>query len=433
MKVACALLVCATSGLGASVFQAIVPNGGGVSSTDFKVEWYKFDFPGDLPESTADITISKVDSDDSLGAWNNLDLGAHGALFAAKIHNDVMYVYMNTKSSLQERPIMLHPDTIRAFPRTGNGAYTDFDLEAAWEQAMSDPDAAPRATHTFDVADIDGVPHAFCMLQYGESSLGYAPTDAIGVISLKDGSLRLTADGAPFLNFVTVAGATSANEDSTRFKIQYLTTGGREQWHGNGVARFTTADGTNVLAMTGRWMLGSALLKDPYTYSSSQGGGLILQRFGSPQQFDANAQPMGVRYFGVNKSDAISSNDGVHNVYYQRYASGRETVTMFANGMDKDSVSHVFEFDIQFTDGKTGTSDDVFSTHYESAAFTFHAPNQGGARPLGLGVWIGASGGGKVGLQIVDRQGQTKTIAFDLAPVYDPFVHYVPNGVSVMV
>merc|ERR1719414_1965390 len=96
-------------------------------------------------------------------------------------------------------------------------------------------------------------------------------------------------------------------------------------------------------------MTHATLMKDPFTYTADEGGGRVLQRFGSPVMYDdVGSKTDVVRNFGAATADRISSTDGVHNVWYQRYSSGRETVTMFANGVEADDYSHVFEFDLNF-------------------------------------------------------------------------------------
>ena len=55
-----------------------------------------------------------------------------------------------------------------------------------------------------------------------------------------------------------------------------------EEWHGNGVERFTTKDGTTILAITHRADSEAVIFKDPFTYPSAQGGGSILQRRACP-------------------------------------------------------------------------------------------------------------------------------------------------------
>jgi hypothetical protein len=59
-------------------------------------------------------------------------------------------------------------------------------------------------------------------------------------------------------------------------------TSGEEQWHGNGVLRFTTKDGTNLVAFTQRMAAQAVIMRDPWVHASAAGGGKIVQRFGTP-------------------------------------------------------------------------------------------------------------------------------------------------------
>merc|ERR1711998_366528 len=175
-------------------------------------------------------------------------------------------------------------------------------------------------------------------------------------------------------------------------------------------------------------MSGAVLMKDPFTYSASQGGGKIVQRFGTPQMPQGGSGAGGdPRYFGIEQdaTSYIPMGSGVHNLWYQRYGT-QETLTMFANGVSSDFFSHAYEFDVNLVDEDTAVekSDAVFATKYQTGRFTFNAQAQGGVRPLGKGVWIGASGAGSVGLQIIDASGKFKTLS-SKALLYDPFCRVV--------
>merc|ERR1711924_353287 len=275
---------------------------------------------------------------------------------------------------------------------------------------------------------IDGVPHAFCMVQYSETKLGNAYTDALAVINLVTGKIKPTVDGDLFFNILEKAGTTEDSAAASLFKVQFQKTYSDQQWHGNGVNRFTTKSGVTVLAFTHRFASEAVLLKDPWTYAEAKGGGKILQRFGCPQQY-ANGQATGKqRAFGIDTTHG-PSRAGVHNVFYQVKANGTETVSMFANGVGSDSFSHVFEFEVKLVDEQSGaTGDDVFNTAWSTAPFTFTSQSQGGARALGNGVWIGASGGADFGYQIVDKEGKTFSYKYTDSQLYDPFCRVVASS-----
>merc|ERR1712178_556550 len=110
------------------------------------------------------------------------------------------------------------------------------------------------------------------------------------------------------------AGTFSTTSKDSRFKIQYSKDsegsfpGGGEQFHGNGVQRFTAKSGITYLAFTHRADAEAVIFKDPFTYNSAEGGGKIVQRFGTPAYGSSST-----RYFGL-KSSASSFDSGVHNV-----------------------------------------------------------------------------------------------------------------------
>lgn len=72
---------------------------------------------------------------------------------------------------------------------------------------------------------------------------------------------------------------------------------GAEEWHGNGVARFATLSGVVVLAITHRMDAEAVLFKDPWSYTTADGGSAVLQRFGTPWKW-TSASDVSYRYFG---------------------------------------------------------------------------------------------------------------------------------------
>jgi len=416
-----------------------MPNGGGPTTGNYTLDWLKLEYPIGGPSATSQVSMTKlIESVPELGNWYNLDIGS-GAMLSAKILGDNMYMYANR--GVAPKGGGCCADTIRVYPKSGsnggNPFSTEIDLEVPIQQAIPNGTLGfppsptgywAHATHTFDVSMIDGVPHAFCMVQYSETKLGNAHTDAIAVINLVDGTLKPTVDGDPFFNILEKAGTTDDSEDASLFKVQFQKTYSDEQWHGNGMNRFTTKAGVTILAFTHRFAAEAVLLKDPWTYTQANGGGKILQRFGCPTQYTNGQASSKRRAFGVDTTNGPSK-AGVHNVYYQVKANGTETVSMFANGVGSDSYSHVFEFEVKLVDEQSqATSDDVFKTAYSTAPFTFTSQSQGGARALGNGVWIGASGGANFGYQIVDKEGKTLSYSYTESQLYDPFVRVVASS-----
>jgi len=341
-------------------------------------------------------------------------------MLTAKIHGDNMYAYMNTGKVPSEGGCCA--DTIRVYPRTQSESQ-DIDIESVVQEAFPGSSYA-HASHTFEITEIDGEAYALCVIQYEESSLN-TKADAIIAVSLQDGTLRQTALGDKYFSMFEHAGTTSTAADDTRFKVQHVKNGGAEEWHGNGVVRFETLAGVTVLAYTARFANEAVLIKDPFTYSAAEGGGEILQRFGT---FKASRLKKS-RTFGLDDSKGVDIT-GVHNLWYQRYGE-RETLTMFANAVSSDSKSHVFEFDIKLTsESEADKSDAAFATDYTDVPFSYLAQAQGGARPLGDGVWIGAAGVGSYsGFEIVDKSGKKKKLKGS-GMFYDPFVRVVVTSDS---
>jgi len=139
----------------------------------------------------------------------------------------------------------------------------------------------------------------------------------------------------------------------------------------NGITRFQALDGTWILGMTFRANAECMLVKCPYTYTKAEGGGSILQRFGSPQP---------------NHRFGYSTQDGqiyaMHNLWYKSYVEQgeyRETLSLFINSQDGFTNSRVFEFDIKLTpEPATSYDDTVFDTSYLNANVTFQTDMWGG-------------------------------------------------------
>jgi hypothetical protein len=274
---------------------------------------------------------------------------------------------------------------------------------------------------------LDGELHAFTMVQYAEADLGGTKADSVMAVNLADGSVRQTELGEKHFSIYQHLGTSATTAEESIFAQQYYQQGGSmagEEWHGNGVKRFLSLDGTWVLAVTQRFANGAMLLKDPFTYSAAQGGGKILQRFGTPAIYDGAASSK-YHYFGMEESDGHVTT-GVHNLWHNVYGD-RETLTMFVNGMSADSKSHAYEFDIKLTsEDKAEKTDAAFTTKHSSVAFSFGAQAQGGARAMGNGVIIGACGAAMTGYEIVDANGGRQTISHTGSLLYDPFVRVTP-------
>jgi len=421
----CAFLTPAALAVSTFEYLAFVPNAGRQSGTNPAINWVKLEYPQSGPDSASDVSVTPVTkATTDLGSWYNMGMGSDvkGASLTAKILGSNMYAYVNT--GVAPNAAGCCADTLRVYPKSGS--VRDIDLESVMQEAFPGSSFA-HATHTFDVGMLGGELHAFTMVQYEEPTFNNVKVDSIVAVKLSDGSIRQTASGDNHFSIYSHLGTTSSSADDTRFRMQYhasgvddAANGGDEQWHGNGVKRFQAIDGTWILALTQRFANGAVLLKDPFTYSASQGGGQIVQRFGTPAIY-AGSSISAYHYFGMGQ-DAGHISTGVHNLWHNVYGE-RETLTMFVNGMTSDSFSHVYEFDINLTnEDEAVASDEAFATNFSTATFSYQANAQGGARSMGNDVFIGASGIGSFGgYEIVDVHGGSQKISHT-ANLYDPFV-----------
>jgi len=301
-----------------------------------------------------------------------------------------------------------------------------------------------HVSHTFDMTTLkDGTLAALFQVKYLEPATGGDYADAIVGMKISDGSILKTASGASAFNMYKEAGTMSTVSKESRFKIQYYvdssTSGtGGEQFHGNGVLRFTSKAGTSYLAFTHRMDAEAVIFKDPFTYTSQQGGGKIVQRFGTPYLYDKYGSST-ARYFGL-KSSASAFVSGVHNVFYTTASAslgGKETISLFVNAQDSKSAAYEFVLNPVEEGSKTDSGDDtVFAVDYVFAKLTFQARAQGGARTIGNGVFLVMSGLDSTGLEVADSSGNTKTQAYTLGgnqPLYDPFIRVMATSSEIIV
>jgi hypothetical protein len=205
-----------------------------------------------------------------------------------------------------------------------------------------------------------------------------------------------------------------------------------EKWHGNGVASFTTANGTSILAVTHRNLNEAILMTHPWL--TNGGDGAVVQRFGLLQ----NGLSPVAHAFGLTAADAEAAWTGLHNVRYALGPDGRESLVVFVNGKVGSNYSWVYEFNLRLVpeDETSGDppSDAVFDTTYWSAPCPFFADAQGGARSIGhtagAQVWLAASGVAGVGLACVDAAGGSSLFAASVLGIYDPFTFVAVGGGS---
>lgn len=182
-------------------------------------------------------------------------------------------------------------------------------------------------------------------------------------------------------------------------------------------------------------MAEAVLFQDPWAYTRKDGGGQILQRFGTPTLLasDPEESSSSYRYFGLD-SNASAFVSGVHNVFYRAKSlalDGSESISLFVNSQDGKSAAYEFALKLVEEGSKDDTGDDkTFRTDYVSASCTFTAPAQGGARAIGNGVFAVMSGADHTGLEINDIYGgesTSKAYPGGLANLYDPFISIVTS------
>ena len=295
---------------------------------------------------------------------------------------------------------------------------------------------------------------------YKEPELGGAMVDAVVAINLTSGEAIPTAsDSSSDATTASQSGSGSkskskskasddlggelyfswwrrAGTDSTEFsdgiyKIQYWATSSGDEsdqeYHQNGVTRFwsnalassassmsksmskskskskskaKSSSGVAVLGATHKTHGEAVLAKCPFTYAPSEGGGSLLQRFGSPYHYDGTSASLppsttfttttmlrGAGKDGKDGKDATtttrtntiktasaaastahsfgmaaSSGDGIvalHNLYHTAYPDGTETLSLFVNEADQSSMSMAWEFVVNLVEEPSSSYDDV--------------------------------------------------------------------------
>lgn len=372
------------------------------------VTWQKVSYPSNYTATDAsEVTFSDVTSaPDELGAWYDLDLGGTPEL-TARVYGENFYVQLNTgvAPSGGDYPGGCCADTVRRFGRNDGGDYTDvdvFDILQTIFDGVANIDSNTGknyayANHAFDITTIDDTDIAIIDTVILDPLLSGAKADAIVFVNMATGNVLQTADGDDYFSWYRKVGTTSKTSSDSIYKIYYEDNGNVEQYHQNGVTRFLHGDGTWVLGVTHKDHGEAILVKCPYTYSSANGGGKILQRFGSPSHT-----------FGLSTSDG--SITALHNLYHTAYPDGTETMSIFVNTQTGSSLSQVFEFEINLVEEPTDSYDDtVFDTTYKSATLSYSTGTWGGCRPVGTGVWLV----GNYGIVAVDSSSAAKIEALN--------------------
>jgi hypothetical protein len=353
-----------------------------------EVSWLKATFPSNYTATSASqVTIESVDDTVAqLGEWQNFDFGGEPML-TMKNSGDRLYSQLNTGIA-PEGPTDDYPggccvDIFKSVSTDGDEI--DWDIESlifSLYENTTDTDSNTGtpfayANHVFDMTTYDDTVYAIVDVTYHEPGLDFAEVDSVIFFNPLTGDVMPTKDGDMFFSYYQHVGTTSTDTADSIYNIMY-TSGGPEQYHMNGVTRFQAYDGTWILGATFRSNAEAVLMKCPYTYSSADGGGTILQRFGTPT---------GHR-FGYSTSDGEIT--AMHNLFYTIYpTTNKETLTIFVNDQNGYSNSRVFEFDLKLTpEPSTSYDDTVFDTDYISATVGYFTDMWGGARPVGQGVWL---------------------------------------------
>lgn len=375
--------------------------------TTGEVTWQLVTYPSNYTATSAsDVTFTDItDSPDELGAWYGLDMDGTPTL-TGRVYGDNMYGYLNTGTAPEggDYPGGCCADTLRVFGRDDEGAYTDINLLETFQtmfDGISDTDSEngwnyAYANHMFDMTTIDGVDAAIIDVVYTDPLLSSMKVDAVVLLNPATGDIIQTADGDDFFSWYRTLGTTSTTSTDSIYKI-FFDNESDEQYHQNGLNRFQTSSGVWILAATFRQHGEAILIKDPFTYTTAEGGGTILQRFGSPDHT-----------FGL--SSTAGAIEAMHNIYYTAYPDGTETLSVFVNQQEDEDQSQCFEFHLNLVEEPTTDyNDTVFDTTYTSAELSYSTGSWGGCRPVGPGVWLV----GNKGIDAVDTTTAAKIKALN--------------------
>ena len=128
--------------------------------------------------------------------------------------------------------------------------------------------------------------------------------------------------------------------------------------------------------------------------------GLDWVRFGQLAAVAAGSANETFHAFGVPAHTPIFTG-GVHNLFYAAVSQtaglrGRETLSLFVNSVQGGASSFAYEFEVKLAPppqpGKSPPADTVFATASVHAACPFQSVAEGGARTIGDGVFMVASG-----------------------------------------
>ncbi|KNC76254.1 hypothetical protein SARC_11240 [Sphaeroforma arctica JP610] len=385
------------------------------------LQWMQLDFPIDA-SAVSDVHLSDPDLSDSvvvdgLGTWLNLDFdeytppdlnktlsGNYVPQGTCKISplDSKLYCFARVFESTPTSNTGCCADTMRSFDKV-TGEQDSIDMKTSVQVALKADGIAGWETaypsHTFDLMEKDGKMYALSVVRFNSTYMLDCSSDAIVAVGLNDGyNASVLKSGNGLQSLVMYRDIGTFDDNATTTKIQFVQTEDiefdramvnttqNEQWHENGIESFVTANGAHLLAFTHRWMAEVVVISNPWF---TAGDTEILQRFGTPGIFDKNGTQIGIHFFGVDAVNDGPFYSGLHNVFYHRYADGRETLTTLVNQQGKTGKSAVYEFGLNSTQSSATTT---FPTSYSRTNLPYHANAMGGGRPLGDGVFIAASG-----------------------------------------
>ena len=444
-----ALLVLPFAADAVKEFVAMVPAAADAHETKPTVEWVQLDYAADVSDAK-DVRMAVVndtDGSNEIGAWRHLDLsvgGGSGAMLSAKVVDDKMYVLVE-KVATEGAGGGCCADTLRVYDQA-DGSADEVDLNAL-NKGLFAPDNVSwaYATHTFDVfKGDDGKVYALLQVQYEDPHVAGAKVNSIVKLDVQAKAAVPTKDGDAYWSIETRLGEETFDYNASVYKLQYVNGTGTEEWHGNGVLRFADKAGNELLALTHRFYEEAFVVKDPWTYAKADGADAILQRFGTSPfaSGDDSGDAPTYHHFGL-PAHAREWTGGVHNVWYTASSKttsgglrGKESITMFINSIDGRAGSFVFEFELKLAprEKATAVSDAVFGgVAFAYAECHFKAQAMGGARVLGDGVYLVASGGGSGAVfQVIDTANSTNskmvTYPGDTGSdtnLYDPYTRIV--------
>jgi hypothetical protein len=402
----------------------------------FKADWVEVTYPDRADFVAANVSMRRLPPNEGealVGDWRHADLSASGAMLTGRIFKDNLYVLINKGFAPIARGCCA--DSLRIFPRSGG--YRDILIVRKVKHIIERMENVRffGISHAPDVVLLDGSVHLLLPVLYYDDTLNGRLTDGVLAMNVDTLDYKPTVDGHIMFSCYRAFGTLDTSPEASVFNVQYvLQKGDGQQWHMNCIQTFVTKDGTAILGLTLRMDVEALLIKDPWKYSIAQGGGKVLQKFGSPHIYDADAAVVGRHDFGLSHEDFfplvpgnpmqnLKANGGLHNMFYYRHSDGRETVTLFCNQVNNANRSAVFEFDVRLVHDQNVKADDsVFKTNYKKVVLPYSTMSQGGARPIGDGVYLVTSGIADQGVSCVDTSGGITFYNYSYKLLYDPFV-----------